>query len=99
MGKLGIWEEFLPYAVTLGVADQMLKQLEVQFPSLQEGGYRFGYPWFVYYHWTGVNTVSRMTQTVDRSINSVILPQGTGGSGGFSAGGGGGFGGGGGGAR
>ncbi|WP_461361455.1 DUF2207 family protein [Candidatus Darwinibacter acetoxidans] len=99
VGKLGIWEEFLPYAVTLGVADQMLKQLEVQFPSLQEGGYRFGYPWFVYYHWTGVNTVSRMTQTVDRSINSVILPQGTGGSGGFSAGGGGGFGGGGGGAR
>ncbi len=99
VGQLGIWEQFLPYAVTLGAADQMLKQLEVQFPTLEQEGYRFGGAWFVYYHPAGFQSLNRMTTSLEKSITGVTLPQGTGGSGGFSAGGGGGFGGGGGGAR
>jgi len=46
-----------------------------------------------------VHPVSRMTSSLEKSLTSATLPQGVGGSGGFSAGGGGGFGGGGGGAR
>lgn len=37
IGSLGIWEHYLPYAVTLGVADQMLKQLELQIPPCSRG--------------------------------------------------------------
>jgi len=99
IGTLGIWEHYLPYAVTLGVADQMLKQLELQIPSMQQGDHRFGYPWLIYHSWSGVHPVSRMTSSLEKSLTSATLPQGVGGSGGFSAGGGGGFGGGGGGAR
>lgn len=99
IGSLGIWEHYLPYAVTLGVADQMLKQLELQIPSMQQGDHRFGYPWLIYHSWSGVHPVSRMTSSLEKSLTSATLPQGVGGSGGFSAGGGGGFGGGGGGAR
>jgi len=100
VGSLGIWEEFLPYAVTLGVADQMLKQLEVRFPNLEQDGYYFGANWFVYYHAMGIGRVSHMTNKVGQSVNKVTMPQGSGGTGGgFSGGGGGGFGGGGGGVR
>lgn len=100
LGALGLWEEYLPYAVTLGVADQMLNQLEIGFPSLQDGTYRFGTGWLIYHHWAGVHSVSHLTSGMERSINqSVTIPQGTGSGGGFSPGGGGGFGGGGGGAR
>ncbi|HPT82439.1 MAG TPA: DUF2207 domain-containing protein [Limnochordia bacterium] len=98
LGQLGIWEQFLPYAVTLGVADLVLKQLEMHISTSQEG-YRFGSGWFIYYHPAGFHSLHRMTRSVEKSITSVTLPQGTGGSGGFSGGGGGGFGGGGGGAR
>lgn len=100
VGSLGIWEDFLPYAVTLGVADQMLKQLEVRFPNLEQGDYRFGGNWFFYYHTFGYGGIRHMTNTVGQSVAKVTMPQGTSGTGGgFSGGGGGGFGGGGGGVR
>lgn len=100
VGSLGIWEQYLPYAITLGVADQMLRELEVRFPRLEEGDYRFASNWFVYYHVLGAGRISHMTNSVGDSITKVTMPQGSGGTGGgFSGGGGGGFGGGGGGAR
>lgn len=100
VGSLGIWEEYLPYAVSLGVADQMLKELEVRFPNLQDENYRFGSNWFIYYHMGGFSRISRMTNKVGESVTRVAMPQGSGGTGGgFSGGGGGGFGGGGGGVR
>ncbi len=100
VGSLGIWEEFLPYAVTLGVADQMLKQLEVRFPNLEDDGYHFASSWFFYHHVMGVGRISHMTSRVGQSVSEVTMPQGSGGTGGgFSGGGGGGFGGGGGGVR
>ncbi len=100
VGSLGIWEEFLPYAISLGVADQMLKQLEVRFPNLQHDGYQFGANWFIYYHIMGFGRIGHMTKTIGESVTNVTMPQGSGGTGGgFSGGGGGGFGGGGGGVR
>lgn len=100
VASLGIWEEFLPYAISLGVADQMLKELEVRFPNLQHDGYCFGSNWFVYHHVFGVGRIGHMTNAVSKSVTNVTMPQGSGGmGGGFSGGGGGGFGGGGGGVR
>lgn len=46
--SLNIWEHYLVYAVTLGVAKEVIRQLEVVFPNLQDGDYRFGYGWMRY---------------------------------------------------
>ena len=99
VGSLGIWEEFLPYAITLGAADQMLKQLAISFPNLEQDGYYYGSHWFIFHHPTGITRISHMTNTVGKSVSSVTMPGGSGTGGGFSGGGGGGMGGGGGGAR
>lgn len=99
IGSLGIWEEFLPYAITLGVADRMLKQLEVRFPNLEQDGYQFGAYWFMYHHPLGIMRITHMTNTVGKSVASLTATHGSGTGGGFSGGGGGGFGGGGGGVR
>ncbi|HHT73074.1 MAG TPA: DUF2207 domain-containing protein [Firmicutes bacterium] len=104
---LVIWEHYLVYAVTLGVAQQVIKQLEIVFPNLEDGQYRFGYGWYYY----GFGTARRggglsdLTAALDRSIAQTVQlatsqsSSGSGSGGGFSGGGGGGFGGGGGGAR
>ena len=44
--SLVIWEHYLVYAVTLGVAKEVMKQLEIVFPNLQEDDYRFGQYWY-----------------------------------------------------
>lgn len=105
---LVLWEHYLVYAVTLGVAKQVLKQLEIVFPRLEDGDYRFGHGW--YYYGTGPSSglshgITNMTNTVQTSFQQSIQiatsqsSSGSGAGGGFSGGGGGGFGGGGGGAR
>ena len=100
VGSLGIWEEILPYAVTLGVADRLIKQLEVAFPSMEMDGQQFCSGWFIYYHAVGFNRINHMTTKINKSISTItIQSSGGGGGGGFSGGGGGGFGGGGGGVR
>ncbi|NMB01466.1 MAG: DUF2207 domain-containing protein [Firmicutes bacterium] len=99
VGSLGIWEEFLPYAITLGVADSMLKQLEVRFPNLEQDGYQYGSHWFLYHRPIGVARISQMTDTVGKTVSNLTTTHSTGSGGGFSGGGGGGFGGGGGGVR
>ena len=93
----GIWESYLPYAMTLGVASKVLKEWSLAFPRLRDEG-DLGVTWFIYAHGGGFNHFSKMTNDVNRSLSSTIIHSG-GSGGGFSSGGGGGFGGGGGGAR
>ncbi len=101
-----IWEHYLVYAVTLGVAKEVLKQLEVVFPNLQEGNYRFGGAWYVStMGYSSLGTMSTQLDSLNQSVTTAVKTattpssSGAGGGGGFSGGGGGGFGGGGGGAR
>lgn len=102
--SLIIWEHYLVYAVTLGVAKEVIKQLEVVFPNMQDGDYRFGYGWMMYgtYH-TGMNALTNsfdgIGDSFERSLASAQkaaskASSGSGGGGGFSGGGGGGGGGG-----
>ena len=101
--SLIIWEHYLVYAISLGVAKEVIKQLNIVFPNLQEGNYRFGYGW--YYMHTGrmasgmpLANFDGMTSSLQQSFKTAAnyrpaSTSGTGG-GGFSGGGGGGFGGG-----
>lgn len=104
--SLVIWEHYLVYAVTLGVAEKVLKQLEIVYPNLRDGDYRFGMGWYVF--GAGPASVVRMTSGLDslgssmqQSLRSAVgsRSSGVGGGGGFSGGGGMGTGGGGGGVR
>ncbi len=109
--SLAIWEHYLVYAVTLGVAKEVIKQLQIVYPNLQQDGYYFGAHWYYYNmhaaNFSGLaNGIDTMTSTIQQSIQQSIntatsqSSSGSGGGGGFSGGGGGGFsGGGGGGAR
>lgn len=98
VGSLGIWEEVLPYAMTLGVATQLFDQLAIVFPNLEQNGYHFGSGWLLYSQASGMNRIGAMTTSMQKSFTSTIQSSGSSG-GGFSGGGGGGFGGGGGGVR
>ncbi len=101
--SLVLWEQYLVYAVTLGVAKEVIRQLQIVFPNLQEGDYRFGSSWWVAY---GVHSslnnfsssldgigasLQRSLQTAQRAASR--SSSGSGGGGGFSGGGGGGGGG------
>ena len=104
-----IWEHYMVYAITLGVAKEVMKQLQIVFPNLQEGNRTFGYGW--YYYGAGVgsyasfNSLSHsfdsLTTNLNSSINTALshTSSGSGTGGGFSGGGGFGGGGGGGGGR
>ncbi|OEH86089.1 hypothetical protein BHU72_14270 [Desulfuribacillus stibiiarsenatis] len=109
--SLVIWEHYLVYAISLGVAKEVIKQLNIVFPSMEQGNHRFGYGWYYLNTNNGdftdfTNSFENMTNSVTKSIQQSIstatsqTSSGSGGGGGFSGGGGGGFsGGGGGGAR
>lgn len=105
--SLIIWEHYLVYAVSLQVAKEVMKQLEVVFPHLQEGHYRFGQHW--YYDQAGLGAAgfsdhfaeiaAGIEQSLEKAENIVRKAEsrassGSGGGGGFSGGGGGGSGGG-----
>lgn len=100
--SLVIWEHYLVYAVTLGVAREVMKQLELVFPNMQDGEHRFGHGWYAYGAYTGFdafhhsfneigNTVERSIKTAEKAVSK--SSSGSGGGGGFSSGGGGGGGG------
>ncbi len=38
--SLVIWEQFLVYAIPLGVAKEVIKQLQIVFPNMEQDGYR-----------------------------------------------------------
>jgi uncharacterized membrane protein len=100
--SLIIWEHYLVYAVTLGVAREVIKQLELVFPNMQDGDYHFGYGWYTYGRIGGFNSMENsfkdISDSIDDSIKSAQAAvskssSGSGGGGGFSSGGGGGGGG------
>lgn len=109
--SLVIWEKYLVYAVSLGVAKEALKALELSYPDLKDGNYTFGQGWYVYnsslYAGNTLNaSINSMTTSITSSLASTIAAatgqhsSGSGSGGGFSGGGGmGASGGGGGGAR
>lgn len=100
--SLIIWEHYLVYAVTLGVAKEVIRQLELVFPNLQDGDYHFGTGWMTYGHYAAVSNVNQsfdnIGDSMDRALSSARAAvskssSGHGGGGGFSGGGGGGGGG------
>ncbi len=103
--SLAIWEHYLVYAATLGVAREVLRQLQVVYPNLTEGSYRFGAHWYYMSGTPGrgfspVNALDDLTSGLQKSFQVATSASSSKGSGGgFSGGGGGGFGGGGGGVR
>ncbi|MEQ8235434.1 MAG: DUF2207 domain-containing protein [Syntrophomonadaceae bacterium] len=100
--SLVIWEHYLVYAVTLGVAEEVIKQLELVFPNMQEDDYHFGQGWITYRSSGGMaalpasfnNIVSAMDDALSSAMTAASRSSsGSGGGGGFSGGGGGGGGG------
>lgn len=101
--SLIIWEHYLVYAVTLGVAKQVISQLEIVFPNMEEGGYKFGSGWMMYGNYMGISSLNNsfegLSSSFERSLQTASkaaskASSGSGGGGGFSGGGGGGGGGG-----
>ncbi|MBN2285788.1 MAG: DUF2207 domain-containing protein [Tissierellales bacterium] len=101
--SLIIWEHYMIYAITLGVAKEVIKQLEIFFPNLTEDNRPFGYGWY-YYNMSPSNSMDSLgnsfeslTSGISQSLTSALskTSSGSGGGGGFSGGGGGGGGGGG----
>ncbi len=107
--SLVVWEHFLVYAVTLGVAKEVIKQLPLVFGDISQGPHRFGYGWYIFRGgepaFSGMATTfdaltNRMTSSLEQSLRrSTSSSSSSGSGGGFSGGGGGGVGGGGGGVR
>lgn len=100
--SLIIWEHYLVYAITLGVAREVIKQLELVFPNMQDGDHRFGYGWMAHDAWNSYhdlhNSLDHIGNVVERSINTAHAAvskssSASGRGGGFSSGGGGGGGG------
>lgn len=107
--SLIVWEHYLVYAISLGVAKEVIRQLPIVFPELRDDPSRFGRTWLYMSSidstrsafsrldslTTAMNQSVAQAQAIARSASS----SGSGRGGGFSAGGGGGGGGTGGGAR
>ncbi len=100
--SLIIWEHYLVYAVTLGVAREVIKQLELVFPDMRDGDHRFAHGWMAHGAWNSFNELhdsfADIGAAVERSLKTAHTAvskssSGSGGGGGFSSGGGGGGGG------
>ena len=88
--ELALWEEYLVYATAFGVADEVIKQLKVVYPELNDTQY-------IANNYTVLNMASNdsfgksFSSSLASSIGSVTnMSSGSGGGGGFSSGGGGG---------
>jgi uncharacterized membrane protein len=106
--SLVIWEHYLVYAIPLGIAKEVMKQLQLVYPNLEHNNHQFGYGWYYYNaniaSFTGLsNSLDTMTNSITQSLQQSISTatgqssSASGAGGGFTGGGGGGFGGGGGG--
>lgn len=101
--SLVVWEHYLVYAVTLGVAKEVIRQLEIVFPNMQEDDRRFGAGWMYYGSHGGMKNFYDSFDNIGSSFEKALgtaqkaaskASSGSGGGGGFSGGGGGGGGGG-----
>ena len=99
-----LWNRLLVMAVSLGVADEVIKQLKVVAPQVLDDPMMMPvYGWYYYGGRLGApadafrNSMSEAHQVSTAALSSSSSSSGGGGGGGFSGGGGGGFGGGGGG--
>ncbi len=97
-----VWDHFLVFAVVFGVADQVIRQLQVVLPEIVENpAFVPVYMWIMPGYVGGPTPMQSMTRTFNTTVQTAASSNSSGGGfgGGFSGGGGGGFGGGGGGAR
>ncbi len=97
--ELILWEKYLIYATTFGIADKVLKQLKVVYPQITDTDYMMSHGYTYMYLMYSHNFNNTFITTLNRSVstsysNMTNYSSGIGGGGGFS--GGGGFGGGGG---
>ncbi len=98
--SLVVWEHYLVYATTLGVAKEVIKQLELVFPNMQEGDHRFAHGWYAGYA-LGNSDFMKFNDTFESAVSTAEKQykaansknSSDGGGGGFSGGGGGGSGG------
>ncbi len=96
--SLVIWEHYLVYAITLGVAKEVIEQLKVVYPELNSphpAGYYHGWAWMRMAgsgRATG-DVIGNLTESLRSSVNTAMNygpSSGGGRGGGFSGGGGGG---------
>ncbi len=94
--SLEVWEHYLVYAVSLGVAKQVIQQLQVVYPQLREGTYVFGSTWAAM-AMSDPGRFDAVSSALQKSFRTATSSSSSssGGGGGFSGGGGGGGGGGG----
>jgi uncharacterized membrane protein len=94
---LVVWEYYLVYAVTLGVAKQVIEQLELVFPDKAEDGYYFGLGGLSHSSYVGLKNLNQSFEnigsTFERALHSAqkamsTKSSGSGAGGGFSSGGG-----------
>ena len=103
--ELVVWEKYLVYAMLMGRADELAKQLPLRYPQFADDAYmqnHFVYFYVFSHHGSGLDGFSRSFESISGAIsgtisNAFVSSSGSGSGGGFSGGGGGGFGGGGGG--
>jgi uncharacterized membrane protein len=97
-----LWEHYLVYAITLGVAKEVISQLKVVFTEEDFRNSALTYMYYGHYghNYSYFDTIDNMTRTMVKTTESVYteaiskISSGSGGGGGFSGGGGGGGGGG-----
>jgi len=93
--SLDLWDRYLVYAITFGVAEEVLEQARLHAPpELETNSSIF---WFGHYGYTVGHTENAFAG-LESALSGAFSPPSSGGGGGFSGGGGGGSGGGGGGA-
>lgn len=100
MQSLVLWEHYLVYAVALGKAKKVIKQLQIMYPTeLTDNNTDLLNTYSLLYFCRNDNAFSEFNKTFNSAMSSAFTPQssGSGSGGGFSGGGGSGGGGGGGG--
>jgi len=95
--ELVLWEKYLVYATTMGVADKVLQQLKVVYPQLttdQDIMRNTSYLYMMSNNNFGNSFISSINSSVNKAYTASAPSSSSGGGGGFSGGGGGGGGGG-----
>ncbi len=89
-----LWEKYLIYATTFGIAEKVLKQLKTIYPQITDYNYMasHGYTYLCWMYYNDSN--SSLISNINTSVSQVCYSSGAGDGGGFSGGGGSGGGGG-----